>query len=358
MWLLLLILCITSPQSLAETIPASDSRITYVGRTQVQDSSVSFDWTATTIRVRFVGKHLTAHISDTGRNRYNVYIDRSQSAHPDAIVETQGDTTLVLYKGKRGEHEITLIKRTEGEQGRTTVHSFTASSFLLATPHRPWIEYIGDSYSCGYGSDGADSTARFAMETESVCKAFPMMVADSLQMDAIVIAHSGMGVIRNYNSKFTGWTMPLRYLHTFDMDSTDASLWYPQSYVSNPQMTIVCLGGNDFSVGVVPDRSAFVQGYIALLQQIKANYGTNHPILCCVKVHDQLLTQYVAQVVDQSGMTNVEFLPFNQQDYLPNGHFRGADSHPNEYAHQRLARHIIAKLNSIGWLCKGNGQSN
>ena len=44
----------------AETIKGSDSRISYIGRTEVQeDGSVSFDWSATTFRFSFKGKTLT-----------------------------------------------------------------------------------------------------------------------------------------------------------------------------------------------------------------------------------------------------------------------------------------------------------
>ena len=49
----------------AETIPANDSRVTYVGRTWVDGTDVSFDWTATYFRVVFSGKSLTMTASET-----------------------------------------------------------------------------------------------------------------------------------------------------------------------------------------------------------------------------------------------------------------------------------------------------
>ena len=57
--LLLLPLCLK-----AETIPATDTRITFVGRTAVEGTTVSFDWTATYFRVAFAGKSLTMKASD------------------------------------------------------------------------------------------------------------------------------------------------------------------------------------------------------------------------------------------------------------------------------------------------------
>ena len=47
----------------AEVIPANDSRVTYVGRTLVEGTDVSFDWTATYFRIVFSGKSLTMKAS-------------------------------------------------------------------------------------------------------------------------------------------------------------------------------------------------------------------------------------------------------------------------------------------------------
>ena len=47
----------------AEVMPASDSRVTYVGRTLVEGNDVSFDWTATYFRLSFSGKALTMRVS-------------------------------------------------------------------------------------------------------------------------------------------------------------------------------------------------------------------------------------------------------------------------------------------------------
>ena len=40
----------------AETIPANDARVTYVGRTLVEGTDVSFDWTGVYFRIAFFGQ--------------------------------------------------------------------------------------------------------------------------------------------------------------------------------------------------------------------------------------------------------------------------------------------------------------
>ena len=53
-------------------IEASDARITWIGRTLVDEGSVSFDWTGTYGKVRLIGNTLSFRISDNKKNYYKV----------------------------------------------------------------------------------------------------------------------------------------------------------------------------------------------------------------------------------------------------------------------------------------------
>ena len=124
----------------AEVIPANDSRVTYVGRTMVDGTDVSFDWTATYFRIAFSGKSLTMKASETKwdadadkaatrHNYYNVWIDSPTSAEPHRIIEVAGNDTVIelvdpayLKKSRRAVHEVIVQKRTEGEQGLSLIH--------------------------------------------------------------------------------------------------------------------------------------------------------------------------------------------------------------------------------------------
>ena len=122
-----------SPLSLlAETMPASDSRVTYVGRTLVEGTDVSFDWTATYFRLAFTGKSLTMRVSDTKwddtpemaatrHNYFNIWIDAPMSAEPHRIIEVASLDTIIelidpayLKASKQKVHTVIVQKRTEG----------------------------------------------------------------------------------------------------------------------------------------------------------------------------------------------------------------------------------------------------
>ena len=137
----------------AEVIPASDSRVVYVGRTQVEGTDVSFDWTATYFRIAFSGQSLTMRASDTKKNYYNVWIDSPTSAEPHRIIAVSGKDTVIelvdskyLAKSRRAIHEVIVQKRTEGEQGTTTIHEFAASKGTFMTAEglkERQLEFIG-----------------------------------------------------------------------------------------------------------------------------------------------------------------------------------------------------------------------
>ena len=93
---LLLALCLIAllPLSLmAETMPATDSRATFVGRAIVEDGSLRFDWPSTYFRVAFTGKSLSMRVSDNKRNFYAVWVYGYISmAHTDRAFYGRGNS--------------------------------------------------------------------------------------------------------------------------------------------------------------------------------------------------------------------------------------------------------------------------
>lgn len=350
----LLIAC----QAMAETIPATDTRITYIGRRAVEGTAVSFDWTATTIRVAYSGKSLTMKVSDTKRNYYNVWIDSPTSDVPGRVIATYGTDSIItlvspddpVNKTRRGRHEVVLQKRTEGEQGTTTIIEFTADKFYPATPLSDrQLEFVGDSYTCGYGSENSIKTDPFTPETENASKTYAAIIARYFGADYVAVAHSGMGITRNYNSKYNGWWMPERYMQTFDMDSTQATRWSAEKSDFRPAMTIIYLGANDFSVSMQPKYEKFRDQYYKLLREIKANYGEEYPVLCiATKAHEYLFT-YMRELVNNCGMKNVYYLGLCPALH-DNDSDLGASSHPNYQGHQKIAYSVIPYVATItGW---------
>ena len=371
-FILLLCLLASSPLCLAaETIPAIDNRVTFVGRTAVEGTSVSFDWTATYFRIAFAGKSLTMKASDLKvgaadeaaaaklHNYYAVWIDAPTSAKPHRIIEVKPGENIIelvdpnyLIKSRRSVHEVIVQKRTEGEQGRTTIYEFTTDGqFFQATPLRErMLEFVGDSYTCGYGIDAPTKEERFSPETENASRSYAAIVSRYFGADYIAVAHSGMGIARNYNTKFPKWYMADRYLQTFDMDSTKATRWNAADYGFKPAMTVVYLGANDFSVSMQPKYESFRDHYYRLIKYTKDNYGEDHPVLCVATKTHEFLGEYVRELAKNCGMKNVHYLVYCPAQHNHTNEDLGADVHPNYNGQKKKAYSIIPYIATItGW---------
>ena len=331
--------------------PASDPRITIVGRKLVEGGDVSFDWTGVYARISFEGKYIAVRVSDTKKNYYNVWLDKDTSCEPDKVITTFGkDSLIVLFdsiKGK-GAHSLVLQKRTEAEQGKTTLHAFvTAGPVLAAEPLRPrLIEFVGDSYTCGYGSENSIRTDPFKPETENSNKTYATILSRYFGADYMLVAHSGQGIDRNYGDFDRGRHMPERYLCTFDCVE-DSPAWKPSG--EKPELTVIYLCTNDFSTGRQPSVKEFRQQYIKLLKAIKDNYGPAHKILCVAGPSDELMPQYIRSSVEASGLeqvwcVNLCPMAINWDSDL------GASWHPNYTGHTKWAHALLPYIATItGW---------
>ena len=357
------LLACASSAAVAEdrSIPASDGRITWVGRTLARDGSVSFDWSATYARISFRGTYLAVKASDTRKDYFNVWIDRPMSAEPDKVVAVEGGDSIIVLAdkdyfkalyGRKGpdSHTVIIQKRSEGDQGVTTVSEFICDGDLIqAEGLKPrQIEFVGDSYTCGYGSENSVSSDRYTPETENTSKTYAAIVARYFDADYVTIAHSGQGIVRNYGDGGRDTNMTLRYGRTFDNDRENA--WDASKSSFSPTLTVIYLGTNDFSVNKQPTYSAFSRNYFNLLSQIKANYGENHPVLCVASKADEGLFDYVRTIVNTCGLKNVRYYGFFNGVHFDDDRELGADWHPNYRAHKKLAYAVIPYIATMaGW---------
>ena len=210
-----------SPKKVFET-PASDSRIEYTGRILAEGNDVSYDWSGVYARIRFTGPYLAVRLSDTRNSWFNVWVDREMDPVMDKkFLVAAKDTVITLAENLgKGEHTVILQKRTEGEQGRITLHSFISNGEILPAGGRKerHIEFIGDSYTCGYGTESDSRDDPFEARTENCALTYAAITARYFNADYSLVSHSGMGIDRNYNDNIRGYNMPDRYSQTFDMD--------------------------------------------------------------------------------------------------------------------------------------------
>ncbi len=343
--------------------PASDSRITFVGRTWTDGTHVSYDWSGVYARVTFKGDYLAIKVQDTKKNYFNVWLDSSMDQKALKVVNSsQTDSLIVLVseeemkalyprdkKARNGVHTVIFQKRTEGEQGRVTMKEFiTKGEVLQAEGLKPRvIEFVGDSYTCGYGTEGKSKTERFAPNTENCNLAYGPIVSRYFNADYVLVSHSGMGIARNYNDNLKGTYMPDRYLRTFDEDKDQ--VWNAQNSPLKPAVTVVYLCTNDFSCGRQPTIGEFVRHYTRLIRSIKDNYGEDHPVLCVAGKSDELMPYYIQTAAQRCGMKNVHYTFLTPSVHGVDGEL-GSDWHPNYVGQTKKAFSLIPHISTLtGW---------
>lgn len=328
----------------AEDIKGTDSRINYIGRVERNDAEgkVSFDWSATTLKVRFSGSNLYLKCSDSKKDYLNLWVDKVQGPKQDKTLYVEGDTLLCLFQGRKGIHEVILQKRTEGEQGCITIEGLsTNGKFLDAPASKPRIiEFVGDSYTCGYGTEAPDRSVPFYAKDENPALTYADILGRYFNAEAIHISHSGRGVIRNYDDFNQHENMTTMYTQAFNQYKTDK--WEPTYH---PDLVVVYLGTNDFSTGKQPSLWAFCGQYKTLLQEIR-EFHPYATILCISSKIDEQMAYYVSEAVKRSDMAGVYSIAI--QNYAHNDDSDlGASWHPNYNGHRKIAGIIAPYISTI-----------
>lgn len=307
---------------------------------------MSFDWSGSHFTFRFEGTRCAMRAADTGRNYYNVFVD---GRHTGVAATSGADSTVVLAEGlERGPHTILVQKRTEGEQGRTTLRGVETDGALLPlpAPRTRHIEFIGDSHTCGYGTEGKSVEEPFTPETENCDLAWGCVIARYFDAEYTLIAHSGQGIVRNWGDEkeVSDCTMRERMLRTFDMDP--ASRWDFRG--CTPDIVVIKLGSNDFSTDVTPSEQAFNASYAQALDQLRAAYG-EVPVLCVAPSDNTVILRYLENFLRERQDAHLHLTAM-----LPGitdwDRDMGANYHPNHRGHRKMAMAVIPYIATItGW---------
>lgn len=331
-------------------IKGNDSAVRYIGRTCVgENGSVSFDWVGTYLETRFTGGMLSIRLTESGTSFFNVFVDGKLHK----VVKACGKDTLINFVScvSRKQHSLRIQKRTEGEFGRTTIHGFQLASSgslqkepLVRSRH---IEFIGNSLTCGYGTEGKDKNEPFKLETENCNYSYSTIISRYFDADYTLIAHSGRGAVRNYGDsvRVSSITMKDKMLQTFD-ENPDLR-WNFTNYT--PDLVVINLGTNDFSLEPQPYKSEFVKAYTQILKQLRQGYG-NVPILCIYSCTIPApVFSFYEDAIAEMGDDKIYLLKLDKG--LLNGDSDlGAVMHPNYSGQRKMAMHLIPYISTItGW---------
>ncbi|MDV6332713.1 SGNH/GDSL hydrolase family protein [Asticcacaulis sp. 201] len=247
-----------------------------VGRVKAEATAVTYQWPGTYIEAAFTGPDISINLNDSA-NILRVYVDGVLKT----TLNRPGKTVEALTHLGKGPHTIRLERLTE-TQGTTGAFEgfFTPKATVTAVaPRARQIEFIGDSYTVGYGNTSSkrQCTPDELWATTDTQQAFGPLTAKHYSADYQINAFSGRGIVRNYDG-FIGDPLPALYPY---------ALYDGKSQYTNPawqpQIIVIALGGNDFSTPVHAGekwksqdelRADYIASYVAFVKTLRERNPT------------------------------------------------------------------------------------
>ncbi|UTF59546.1 GDSL-type esterase/lipase family protein [Gilvimarinus sp. DA14] len=261
----------------AEQLAAPNQKhFSYQGRIDFSEPAAPvLSWPATRIDLRFAGSEVAVILDDdSGNNFYSAFINRDWD-NPIVLDLLPGKHRYGVAEGlPEGEHQLTLVKRTEGEEGVTRFLGVALNdeAKLLAPPALPErrIEIYGDSITSGMGVMAPLRGEDGKLADKNAFMSYGAMTARALNADYRAISQSGIGVMISWFD----FTMPDFY-DQLTADGDNDSQWDFSRWT--PQVVVVNLMQNDSwlvedRLDPVPSAEQRIAAYLEFLQSIHSKY--------------------------------------------------------------------------------------
>ena len=343
-------LTLTSISAQVDTILPTNTLIEYTGRIDFSNPNApEFSYSGVSIRANFNGSSISMVMNDDiGQNYFNIILDGKVL---DRVHVTQGTKEYILAEGLEvTEHEIEIFKRTEVTFGKTSFLGFIVdqgtSLSVLKNQRTRFIEYIGNSITCGYGNEG-ELGESFGPTTENHYLTYAAITSRNFNARHMAVSRSGIGIYRNYDGPLEGNQdcMSNNYTRTFLYDEDPKF-----DFIEQPDVVCINLGTNDFST-TGADSALYVSNYFRLIDTIQSKYDSPN-IICLVgsmlsggtlsKVKGYV--QFIADSANNKGKGNVHFFEMSAQT----GDLGIAvDYHPTVAQHKRNATELTNYISTL-----------
>lgn len=307
-------------------------------------------WPGVYFEAQVTGRTLVLGFDDY-YNRYRLTIDDQ----PPVIIDRPG-RDYWLPKLKSGKHTVRLEKLSESQDKTGSFYGFGTRGHGKVKPLPPrarQIEFIGDSYTVGYGNTSGkrQCTPEELRVTTDTQAAYGPLTAKHFNADYQINAFSGRGIVRNYDG-FIGDPLPVLYPYIL----FDKQVEY-RDETWKPQVIVIGLGGNDFFTPVKPgekwaDEAALKADYEASFVAFVKLLRARNPQAFF------LLTRYEGPVVDAEVQKVVALLKAEGETRLDTVGMdgfglNGCDWHLDTGDHKRISEQLIGYFTAHPELWQG-----
>ncbi len=332
-------------------ISAGNEAFQYMGRVQPANGIALYNWPGVTVSIDFTGKELGIRIEGGPKNYFNVWVDDQTEKSFRAV-----NDTVWWFPGRLsgGMHHLRLVKRTEGGMGMAEFAGIYIGKKELVKRPAPLsarkILFIGNSITCGYGTEGKNKMEHFKPSTENCEKSYATIIARAFDSQYQLISHSGLGMVRNYGDpkklSVERKPMPARLEYFFDEDSTQK--YDLKNYV--PDAVVINLGTNDFSTESFPDEADFIGAGEKLIFSILDRFPGVKIFCITGPMIDEPCFSYTKKMVgavrNKKNTKDVVFVGV-PVDLLNTEKDLGSDWHPSYRGQLKTANMIIPVMGTV-----------
>ncbi len=250
-------------------------KLKLLGRTKITEEGLACDFTASGFElVAEIKGEISLSVTVFGEDDvyFTAYIDGER--YPERLkAEKNGTSDIKLGGfGDAAKHTVKLVKQTEQQNAICTFRSLCVCGELIgAAPNKSkYIEFIGDSITCGYGNDWIDKTE--GREGRAVnqdgTRTYAYFTAEAFDADFSMISYSGIGVAY-------GWSGDFVISRLFGRESAlrDAEKKCDFSNKRVPDLVVINLGTNDAAFPSESTEEKFKTAVKAVIEQVRVSYG-------------------------------------------------------------------------------------
>jgi hypothetical protein len=327
--------------------PANHKNIRYTGRIDFSDPLKPKFWApGVYIEAKFIGETCEIIVNDevkwgSNQNYLHIVVDGAIQKR----VQTVGyrDTIRVAGNLTEGEHTLLICKDTETNIGYLEFVGLRCKG-LVALPPPPVrkMEFIGNSITCGTGSDLSQVKCGKGKwhDQHNAYMAYGPLTARKLNAQWHLSSYSGIGLIHSCCGM--AFTMP-EVFDRINFTPGDTA-WDFGRYI--PDVVTICLWQNDG----IQDSAIFCRAYIQFIGQLRRYYPQAFIICLTSPMGDAELTavlkKYLTAVVNEvNKWGDKKVVTF----FFSRSYSSGCDNHPDLSEHRLIAGELEPFIKVMGW---------
>lgn len=321
------------------TLQISDiaNNIKPLGRTRLTREGQEFGWSGAGVSLCLSARRVALHFADYNcetKAFVGVYVNNSKQIHC-----ISGDSPIVMLENEDGIRTLTLVRLSEGDKPiylKEVVLYGEDHPTLLPPPEakKRKMLFVGDSITCGYGTDSSSEDTEFYTWEEDVTHAYAYLTADHYGADYQIVSISGMGIVKSCRGqKEREFPDFYALANRSGAPDLDQSGFVPDVLVVN--------GGTNDGATVPPEE--FAAGVEVFLDTLREKYPQSEIVWIYGAMGDKY-SQVMFPLFEKRAEKDGKISFCLASAIYPTPDYVGVKGHPNCPGQRQLAKELIAHI--------------